>query len=287
VNAQGGADLPWMLRFLAARSIPGLEQVSPSRYARCIRVNDAPHLIDITVGFDNRSGCILETRAWPPLATRLRESLAAFLFDLGMDLRPYQRLARGDPILGPLVERRPGLRIPRLVDPFEGVVRAIVGQVVSIAAARTVVTRIVTCYGDEIAGLGAERLRTFPLPPRLAGVAPAALAKLGLSASKARAIVACADAFARGDLESDHLRSLSSTELDARLMALPGVGAWTSAYLRMRVWGDRDAFPANDHGVIAALRQLGVQRDAIPSTAERWRPWRAYATLQLWASLAD
>jgi 3-methyladenine DNA glycosylase/8-oxoguanine DNA glycosylase len=209
------------------------------------------------------------------------------LLDLDADLNPFLAMARTDPLLGPLVRRRPGVRRPLIPDPFEGLMRAVVGQQVSVPAASTLLGRIVARFGVRLLPPAGDELRAFPEPARIAEAGSTRLAEIGLPRARAAALAALGAAAAGGALDWDRLRGLRAEDADRALTEFPGIGPWTAAYLRLRVLGDPDAFPASDLGVIRALERLGVARRAIERRAERWRPWRAYATLHLWASLRD
>lgn len=212
------------------------------------------------------------------------------MFDLDTDLAPFLALARRDRLLAPLVARHPGLRLPQLPDPFEGAVRAIVGQQVSVAAARTVIDRLIRRLGEPVAAAGGG-LFAFPRPATVADAAPEHLAALGLTRAKVAALIAVAAATAGGVVDWERLRGATPQDAAAALVALPGIGPWTASYIRMRALGDRDAFPASDLGVIKALTALAPRSAAagaagITDLAERWRPFRAYAAIHLWRSLS-
>ena len=217
----------------------------------------------------------------------LLRRLVRRMFDLDTALGPFLELARRDPLLGPLVARRPGLRLPQLPDPFEGAVRAIVGQQVSVAAARTVVDRLIRRLGERFAVAGHE-LFAFPDPVAMAAASPESLTALGLTRAKAAALIAVAAATAAGAVDWERLRGATPEAAQAALLALPGIGPWTASYIRMRALGDRDAFPASDLGVVKALAALAPRTTpaGIAGLAERWRPFRAYAAIHLWRSLS-
>ncbi len=212
------------------------------------------------------------------------------LFDLDAPLGELHDLAAGDPVLAPLVAARPGMRLPVYDDPFEALIRAILGQQVSVAAARTIGGRMVARFGRPAPAFeeGGEPLRFFPEPETLAKAGEEALRALGLTGAKARSILGCSEIVASGALDLGSLRTAPAEVADAALRALPGIGPWTAAYVRLRGLGDRDAFPAGDLGVRKALaapgEKLANEREAERRSA-RWRPWRGYATLHLWAGL--
>jgi AraC family transcriptional regulator, regulatory protein of adaptative response / DNA-3-methyladenine glycosylase II len=190
-----------------------------------------------------------------------------------------------DPLLSRTLKAHPGLRVPGAFDAFEMAVRAILGQQVSVAAATTVSGRLVRRFGvapisgsaDEAAGIG----WVFPSPARLAEARLADVARLGMPGARARTILALSGAVARGDV------SLSPEQPPEvaleRLVALPGIGAWTANYIALRALRWPDAFVASDLGVRKALGVRGVK--AARERAARWQPWRAYAVVHLWTSL--
>jgi 3-methyladenine DNA glycosylase/8-oxoguanine DNA glycosylase len=281
VTAAADLDRDWLLGFLRARRIPGLESVEGTTYRRAIAGPRGPALWQLELD-PNRAP---RSRADPGVPPSRRRALARRLLDSDTDLAPFRRLIRTDRVLGPLVRRRPGLRLPLILEPFEAVTRALVGQQVSVAAAGTMIGRIVARFGASV-GTGGG-LRAFPDAGRVAEAGAASLTAVGLTGARATAIAALARALALGELDFAALGRMPSEEAQRTLDDLPGVGPWTAAYLRMRFIGDRDAFPESDLGVIRALERLGVAPREIGRRAERWRPWRAYATLHLWASLAD
>jgi AraC family transcriptional regulator of adaptative response / DNA-3-methyladenine glycosylase II len=178
------------------------------------------------------------------------------------------------------VRARPGLRLPGTTDPAELAVRAVLGQQVSVAGAATVAGRLAAEHGEALALPVGTVTHAFPAPAALADADPDALP---MPRSRGRAVVALAAALAAGDVD---LRPGADAEAaEAALVALPGIGPWTAAYVRMRGLGDRDAFPAADLGLRRALERLG--RDGAPraalALAEHWRPWRAYAAQHLWS----
>lgn len=290
-------DLGWMLGFLADRAAPALERVEPGLLVRAIRLAGAPAVLIVRPGPDPASPRWLAVEATASasaaspaaagVATAFLRRLVRRMFDLDTALGPFLELARRDPLLGPLVARRPGLRLPQLPDPFEGAVRAIVGQQVSVAAARTVVDRLIRRLGEPFAVAGRE-LFAFPDPAAMAAVSPESLTALGLTRAKAASLIAVAAATAAGAVDWERLRGATPEAAQAALLALPGIGPWTASYIRMRALGDRDAFPASDLGVVKALASLAPRTTpaGIAGLSERWRPFRAYAAIHLWRSLS-
>lgn len=271
-----------LLRYLAARAIPGVEQVGGGRYRRLTLTCGNPGLIDVGPG---RDGTHLEVMAHVPTMDSLIDEVARVRRLFALDALPPTALA-DDAVLGPMVRRRPGLRIPGSWDRFETAIRVIVGQQVSVAAAGTVAGRIAARHGQafELSPFG-----TFRSFPPAAVLASADLDGLGMPGRRVETIRAFAGAVAEGSLD---LRSGAPLdELTATLEGLPGVGPWTSQMLALRVFRRPDAFPASDLGIrIAAGRLLGEERPApkvVQELAERWRPHRAYAAQYLWTSLHE
>jgi len=206
------------------------------------------------------------------------------VFDLGADPRPIALAFRDDPLLATSVARAPGLRLPGAYDPFELAVRAVLGQQVSVAAARTLAERLVARCGTPLlvpdavpdAGLRCA----FPEP---AALAAARLDGLGLTGARRRALEALARAVADGTLRFD----ADPAVVRAALAELPGFGPWTLEYVLLRGLSEPDAFPAGDLGLRKAAgrgaRPLGEK--ALAERAEAWRPWRGYAVFHLWRAL--
>lgn len=305
VPPDGPFDYPWLLGFLAARAAPALESVSLEGIRRGVRVTGQAVLLTIRARLPGDSApaasgsagplpdgarasaapVTFSVAADPPVASAELRPLTRRMLDLKGDLAAFRRMAAADPILAPLVAARPGIRLPQIPDPFEALVRAILGQQVSVAAARTITDRLVSQSGDAVGG----GLRAFPEAAALASTPVDALARLGLTGAKARALRGIAQAVARGDVDWVRLAAAPFEEAVARLCDLPGVGPWTAAYVRLRGLADHDAFPATDLGVIRSMRRLHPAGDAltvrdIAAIAEAWRPWRGYATVHLWSA---
>jgi len=246
----------------------------------------------------------LLARAWPAITPEELRRVVVRMFDLDADLSAFREFAARDPILAPLVEQSGGgLRLPQLLDPFEALVRAVLGQQVSVVAAGTMTDRVVRLLGAPVAAAGppaVSRSRgpsegaplatefpplVFPLAEDLAQVSVERLRGIGLTRAKSATLIALGRAVADGTVSLAAVRAASAEEAERTLVALPGIGPWTASYVRMRSLGDRDAFPAADLGVIKALAARGIARAEIAAVAGRWTPWRAYAVLHLWESL--
>ena len=265
--------------FLAARSIDRLEQHARSSvgwtHRRVVPLGARTAVIEVRFHGDHvvvRSDADLRDTA--ALVRRVRRWL-----DLDADPSTVDEALRADQALCPLVDARPGLRVPTTVDPWETVVRAIVGQQISVAGARTVLGRIVATYGIELA----SGCSAFPTAATLAGVDPAGIAALGMPGARARTVIVAAQAVACGDVD---LRLGDPREVEAGLRALPGIGPWTAGYVRLRGLADPDAFPDTDLGLRHAAAALGLPDRArdLAVRAEAWSPWRSYAAQHLWTA---
>lgn len=265
-----------LLRFLGARAVPGLEQVDDRSYRRSLGLEHGAAVADvIAAGARTRIELRLDDeRDRPDALARCRR-----LLDLDADTARIDAALGRDPLLAPLVRRRPGLRVPRATDGFELAVRAIVGQQVTLAAARRAAARLVALYGRPLAEPAGAITHLFPEP---AAVAEVDSLELRLPRVRANALRALARAVVEGELDLNP--GADRAAATQALLALPGIGPWTASYIRMRALGDSDAFPPGDAAARRALERLG--EDGRPAAArrasERWRPWRSYALMHLW-----
>jgi AraC family transcriptional regulator of adaptative response / DNA-3-methyladenine glycosylase II len=203
------------------------------------------------------------------------------LLDLDADPVAMGDVLREDPVLGPLVRKAPGRRVPRTVDPAEFAVRVVLGQQVSTAAARTHAARLVAAHGERADDAAGGLTRLFPGMAALAAADPATL---GLPRARQLTFGALTAALAGGDIDLDVGSDWEQAR--ARLGALPGLGPWSVETIAMRALGDPDAFVPGDLGVRAAAGKLGLPAApaALTRRAAGWRPWRAYAVQYLWAT---
>jgi AraC family transcriptional regulator of adaptative response / DNA-3-methyladenine glycosylase II len=203
------------------------------------------------------------------------------LLDLHADPHGYAAVLGEDDALAPFVAANPGLRAPGTVDGAESAIRAVLGQQISLAAARTAATRLVTLYGSPLEQPDGAVTHAFPTPETLA---TADLREIGLPASRRATLRELAIRLASGELVLDG--GADRVEVQRQLLGIPGVGHWTAAYLSLRALGDPDAFPVGDLGLRRGARKLGLPGDAAALTArsESWRPWRAYAAHYLWSA---
>lgn len=277
--------LDWdaLLRFLEARSIPGVESVVKGEYRRTVRLGakvgtvvvrrhpDRPAVI-ADVSFSLGSELM-------QIASRLRA-----LLDLDAEPEVVAGHLRRDGRLRPLIARSPGLRVPGAFDTFEIVVRAVLGQRVSVRAATVFAGRLAGRFGTALPNEGGPRSLThvFPAPRSLAERGADEIASIGLPRARAETILAVARGFATGSMALR--RGDDVAEAMRRLEELPGIGPWTAQYVAMRALRFPDAFPASDLGVRKALG--GVTAAGATRLSEPWRPWRSYAVMHLWSSLS-
>jgi len=271
-------DWPAVSAFLGARSIGGVEAMEGGGYRRTVRIpiDGREHTGWIAVRLSPRKPTLRVavsaslSKALPPVLSRVKAL---------MDLACHP--AEVAQALGTLAKRHPGLRVPGAFDGFETAVRAILGQQVTVAAARTVAGRFAATFGDGIETPFDSLTMLFPTAARVAALSPGSIARLGLPGARARTVVALARAVADGRLALMPNADIEPT-LET-LRALPGVGEWTAQYIAMRALSWPDAFPHTDLGVMKALGATGPR--AVLAAGEAWRPWRAYAVMHLWQSL--
>ncbi len=278
--ARAPLDGDALLGFLAARAIPGVEAVEDGTYRRSLALEHGGGLVELTPA-DGSVRCVLrldDLRDLTAAVARCRR-----LLDLDADPVSIGLQLEDDPVLGELARLRPGMRVPGCVDGFELGVRAIVGQQVSVPAARTVLGRLVARYGEPLADTGGAITHRFPVADALADVAPA---DLPFPRQRGEALRSLARLVAHEGLRFDAGADASAAL--AALLDIPGVGPWTASYVAMRALGDPDVFLPGDVGIRHALERLGQPAEGAQATAvaEPWRPWRSYAVMHLWSSLA-
>jgi AraC family transcriptional regulator of adaptative response / DNA-3-methyladenine glycosylase II len=272
-----------MLSFLKARAIPGVELVAGDSYKRSIVFGESSGVVTVTPADKCRVDVAIrfpDVAALPQIVARVRR-----VFDLAADPDAIGAHLSLDPMLAPLVSARPGLRVPGAWDGFELAVRAIFGQQITVPAATRLLGRLVEAHGILLPaatrdGEGLSHL--FPSPARLA---TADLADLGMPKARAMSVTSLATAL-RAD-PAIFSRGASLEEAIVKLRSLPGIGEWTAQYIAMRELREPDAFPAADIGLMRAMASADGRRPSpkeLKSRAERWRPWRAYAALHLWAA---
>jgi AraC family transcriptional regulator of adaptative response / DNA-3-methyladenine glycosylase II len=272
-------DVTGLLSFLGARGISGVESFDGTVYRRALRLPTSDGTVELSAGEDHVR-CVLrlgDIRDLGPAVRRCRQ-----LLDLDADPVAIDESFSNDDILGFVVRANPGRRLPRSVDGFELAARAVLGQQVSVAGARTITGRLVRRFGKPLTAPDGDLTHVFPEP---AALVDADLAALGIPGSRRDTLRSLAKTVASGVLVLDSGADRAETE--AGLQALRGIGPWTAGYVAMRGLGDPDVFLAADLGVRRALERMGQSGDprSAEALAERWRPWRSYAVQYLWASL--
>ncbi|WP_407354365.1 AlkA N-terminal domain-containing protein [Luteimonas sp. R10] len=280
-------DFAAMLDFLRGRALPGVEVVDAGSYTRVFGPADAPGWLRVSAwpgtatGAERGHALKLELHGGQPAALLEIVNRLRRMFDLDADPHTIAAALGSDARLRPLLRKRPGLRIPSGWDGFEIAVRAVIGQQVSVAAARTLTARLAQRLGNPLPGAFAARglLHLFPLPEALAEADPGSL---GLTRARTETVRGIARALLDGRVDFRPESTLE--EFVERWTALPGIGPWTAHYIALRALGHPDAFPAEDLVLQRALpgdgSRLGAK--ALRAHAEAWRPWRGYAVIQLW-----
>jgi AraC family transcriptional regulator of adaptative response / DNA-3-methyladenine glycosylase II len=277
-------DWDSMLAFLRARAVAGVEVVDNGRYLRTVEVEGA--MGSIEVGHlperDSLSVRILfpDVRLLPSMVARVRRQ-----FDLGADIETIGNHLSGDPVLAPLVAQRPGLRAPGGWDGFEIAVKAVLGQQISVVAARRLAGQLVALHGRAVP-------KDFLIHPGLSHVFPtakqlASSSSIGLAMPSARSLAL--KAVSEAALADPNLfRPVGSIEdTIARLRTIRGIGEWTAQYIALRAIREMDAFPVTDIGLLRSVASMDRKKSTpanLLSRAEAWRPWRAYAAQHLWAA---
>ncbi|MFC7891676.1 AlkA N-terminal domain-containing protein [Streptomyces sp. NPDC057381] len=263
---------------LAATAVPGVEEWRDGAYRRTLRLPYGHGIVALTPTPDHIA-CRLTLG--DPRDLTVAVSRCRRLLDLDADPTAIDGRLRADPLLAPLVDKAPGRRVPRTVDEAEFAVRAVLGQQVSTAAARTHAARLVTAHGDPVDDPEGGLTHLFPSPTALASVDPGTLAMPRTRRTTLTTLVShLADGSLSLGVETDW------AETRARLLALPGFGPWTADVIAMRALGDPDAFLPTDLGIRRAAGELGLPSTpaALTARAAAWRPWRAYAVQYLWAT---
>jgi AraC family transcriptional regulator, regulatory protein of adaptative response / DNA-3-methyladenine glycosylase II len=265
-----------LFEFLGRRAVPGIEEVNGKKYRRTLRLPHSPAVVELEAVSDYVR-CELWLGDERDLAAAVERCRR--LLDLDADPEAIDSVLAADSLLRPLVRRHPGLRIPGSPDGAELALRAIVGQQISVAAARTIVGRIVATFGKPLTVPTGSLTHVFPAPEV---VAEADLTRLGMPGPRQAAVKRLAAALATDEIALD--AGADRSEARARLLKLPGIGPWTATYVCIRALRDPDAFMFTDLGVMRALSRLRL-KDSVVATVDRWSPWRSYAQQHLWMSL--
>lgn len=264
-------DWAWMFGFLGDRAVAGVETLSEGRYTRSFALEGYSGLLTVIPDETTQSLKVELSAGLQPVADACLERITQ-LFDL--DCNP-QIVAD---TLGPLAAARPGLRLPGCMDPFEQGIRAILGQLVSVAMAAKLTAKVAAQFGDPLAD--APGYRCFPRPEQLANADPLVLKALGMPLRRAEAIIYFAQAALSGDLP---LRPPEDIAQGMRtLQKFPGIGRWTASYYALRGWQAQDVFLPDDY--LIKQRFSGMTPAQTARYAERWQPWRSYALLHIWYS---
>lgn len=274
-------DAKGLLHFLGSRAVPGVEAFDGETYMRTLRLPHGAGTVTLSDGGDHVH-CVLRLENLRDLGTAVQRCRR--LLDLDADPVAVADVLRADHVIGNLVRRSPGRRVPGSVDGAELAVRAVLGQQVSVAGASTLAGRLVAGCGDPLPEslAGNELTHLFPGPDAVAEAAPEQFAIPGARRETLRSL---AGAFAGGEIVLDP--GSDREEAERLLLSLRGIGPWTASYIAMRALGDPDAFLPTDLGVRRAVSRLAGDQRSVAALSERWRPWRAYATQYLWASLGD
>src|SRR5580704_2267014 len=276
-----------VLDFLGLRALPGVEALEGTSYMRSLRLPHGHGIVTLHAPAAEGSAgpayvegelVLSDLRDLQTAVARCRQ-----LLDLDADPVAIWEALRDDALVGPLVRRDPGRRVPGAADGFELAVRAVIGQQVSVPGARTVAGRLVLAAGDPLPAPFGAVTHLFPTPAALVELAERDPGAFSMPAGRRRALVALAHAVDAGDVVIDP--GADPAELRRSLVALPGIGPWTAEYVAMRALRDPDAFMPTDLGIRRAARTIGLPDDPahLVTVTEGWRPWRSYAMAHLWS----
>lgn len=270
---RGPLDAAGVFAWMSARALPGVEEATATSFARHLRMAGGPTWFEVRQESDERlhlRARVTQLADLAPLVATVRR-----IFDLDADPLAVDEALAAHPELAPLVARTPGIRVPGSADPHEMLIRAMVGQQITVAAARTALAALADALGERTPEGGL-------LFPTMAAIADRGAEVLRGPAARIRAITGAAAALADGSLTL----TVGDDGVEQRraLMAMPGIGPWTADYVRMRVLGDPDVFLPGDVAVRAGAAASGLPGDPAPLTAwtERTAPWRSYLTAHLW-----
>jgi AraC family transcriptional regulator, regulatory protein of adaptative response / DNA-3-methyladenine glycosylase II len=269
-------DATGLTGFLAARAVAGVEHWDGTTYRRTLRLDHGTGTVALRPDA-GQVACTLRLADLRDLGTAVARCRR--LLDLDADPVAIDEALSADDVLRDLIAKTPGVRLPGAVDGFEIAVRAVVGQQVSVAAARTVLGRIVAATGTPLSDVDGQLTRCFPEPDVLAEADDAALP---MPAGRRRTIRTLAAAVADGTVRLHP--GVSRADLTDSLCALPGIGPWTAAYVAMRALSDPDVFLPTDLGIRTAATRLGLS-STLDDRSSHWRPWRSYAAVRLWQTL--
>lgn len=266
---------------LAATAVPGVEEWRDGRYRAAVVLEHGPAIVEVGLPHDDALPVVLhlaDAADEQDAVARVRRT-----FDLDLDAAEMVAVLSADPVLAPLVAAAPGRRAPGTLDPEAMVLRAVLGQQVSTAAARTHAARLVEAFGSPVDDPAGGLTRTFPAAAALVADPERTAHHLRLPEARKRTVAVVAQALATGAVDL----GAPAHDVRAMLLALPGVGPWTADTVLMRALGDPDAFLEGDLGVVAAARALGlpVRPRELAAHALAWSPHRTHAVQYLWATL--
>lgn len=262
-------DWAWMVGFLQARAVTGVERFDEGGYSRSFGVEGHRGLIHLAPDEEAQGLRVTLSPGLQPVAEICYARIGQ-LFDLACDPRQVAGA------LGSLAEARPGLRLPGALDAFEQAVRAVLGQLVSVAMAARLTAKVAAGWGEPLAEAPGYVL--FPTPEALSRADPQALKALGMPLRRAEALIHLARAALSGELPLT-----APADIDAglrQLQSLPGIGRWTANYFALRGWQAKDIFLPDDY--LIKQRFPGMTPAAIARYARRWQPMRSYALLHIW-----
>ena len=269
LNWQPPYDWSWMLGFLAARAVSGVETVADDYYARSLAVGEYRGVVTAIPDIARHTLHINLSAGLEPVAAECLAKMSRLL-----DLQCNPQIVNG--ALGKLGAGRPGLRLPGCVDAFEQGVRAILGQLVSVAMAAKLTAKVVQLYGERLDDF--PDYVCFPTPQRLAAADPQALKALGMPLKRAEALIHLANSALEGTLPMTIPGDVEQAM--KTLQTFPGIGRWTANYFALRGWQAKDVFLPDDY--LIKQRFPGMTPAQIRRYAERWKPWRSYALLHIW-----
>lgn len=274
---------PHVFEFLSQRAVTGLELVTPSSYTRAVSNGGVPALLSVHLGSRSQD---LFVRYWGDIAEIRVKEWVSQTFDLEAPVASITRQLKRDLVLGTIVAESPFLPLPTYTNLFEGMVRAVIGQLISVKAARTILGRFVQTYGSPLPRGFGSITHQFPTIQAIAELATASLAQLGLTSKKSAATISIANYLLKLEAAPQSLVDRTPERICSDLRRIPGIGPWTVEMIRMETLHDTDAFPHDDLGVRRALTPLigsmVLTTRTLRELQERWRPWSSYAVLHLW-----
>jgi AraC family transcriptional regulator of adaptative response / DNA-3-methyladenine glycosylase II len=276
--ARAPFDAAEVLLFLGAHAVPGLEEWDGTTFSRVLDLPHGPAVVSLSPAPDGAAAVVARLAMGDLRDLGVAVSRCRRLLDLDADPQAVDAALAADPALAPLVAAAPGRRVPASPDAPELAVRAVLGQQVSLAGARTLSARLLVAAGTPLPEPVGTLTHAFPRPEALAA---ADLSAVGLTGARRGTVTALAAALAAGRVRLDP--GADRAEAERALLALPGVGPWTAALVALRGLGDPDVWLPGD---LALRRSLTVLGSSDADAATRWRPWRSYAVLHLWSLAA-